>query len=110
MKKEEVKKLVDKLSKNFKRKEINIIFSGAIDFTIKMKNIKFFVTKDIIIIVNEDEKEFRVDPYYINNIEYKNKTIKLEMERLLYSTNRYLREVEKIEDFRNRIKRKSKNF
>jgi len=91
MRKEEVKTLVNKLSKDFKRKEINIIFSGAIEFTITMKNIKFFVTKDIIIIVNEDDKEFRVDPFYINDIEYKNNTIKLEMERLLYSTNRYLR-------------------
>lgn len=88
MKKEEVKELVSKLSKEFKKKEINIIFNGAIEFTITMKNIKFFVTKDIIIIVSDDDNEFRIDPYYINNIEYRNNTITLEMERLLYSTNR----------------------
>ena len=88
MKKEEVKELINKLSKDFKKKEINIIFSGAIEFTIKMKNIKFFVTKDIIIIVNEDDMEFRIDPYYINDIKYKNNTIEIEMERLLHYTNR----------------------
>ena len=68
---------------NFKRKEINIIFTGTIEFTITMKNIKFFVTKDIIIIVSDDDREFRIDPYYINDIEYRNKTIRFEMERLL---------------------------
>lgn len=83
MKKEEVKELINTLSKNFKKKEINVIFSGAIDFIITMKNIKFFVTRDIIIIVDDNDKEFRIDPYYINDIEYKNNTIKLEMERLL---------------------------
>lgn len=83
MKKEEVKELINTLSKNFKKKEINIIFSGAIEFIITMKNIKFFVTRDIIIIVDDNDKEFRIDPYYINDIEYKNNTIKLEMERLL---------------------------
>lgn len=83
MKKEEVKELVSKLSKDFKRKEINIIFTGTIEFTITMKNIKFFVTKDIIIIVSDDDREFRIDPYYINDIEYRNNTIKFEMERLL---------------------------
>lgn len=88
MKKEEVKELVSKLSKDFKRKEINIIFTGAIEFTITMKNIKFFVTKDIIIIVSDDDREFRIDPFYINDIEYRNNTIILEMERLLYSTIR----------------------
>ena len=83
MKKEEVKELVSKLSKDFKRKEINIIFTGTIEFTITMKNIKFFVTKDIIIIVSDDDREFRIDPYYINDIEYRNNTIRFEMERLL---------------------------
>ena len=83
MKKEEVKELINTLSKNFKKKEINVIFSGAIDFIITMKNIKFFVTRDIIIIVDDNDKEFRIDPYYINDIEYKNNTIKLEIERLL---------------------------
>lgn len=83
MKKEEVKELVRKLSKNFKKKEINIIFNGAIEFTITMKNIKFFVTKDIIIIVSDDGREFRIEPYYIKDIEYRNNNIKLEMERLL---------------------------
>lgn len=86
MKKEEVKELINTLSKNFKKKEINVIFSGAIDFIITMKNIKFFVTRDIIIIVDDNDKEFRIDPYYINDIEYKNNTIKLEMERLLWHT------------------------
>lgn len=80
MKKEEVKELVSKLSKKFKKKEINIIFNGAIEFVITMKNIKFFVTKDIIIIVSDDDREFRIDPYYINDIEYRNNTIKFEME------------------------------
>lgn len=88
MKKEEVKELINTLSKNFKKKEINVIFSGAIDFIITMKNIKFFVTRDIIIIVDDNDKEFRIDPYYINDIEYKNNTIKLEMERLLWHTIR----------------------
>ena len=88
MKKEEVKELINTLSKNFKKKEINIIFSGAIEFIITMKNIKFFVTRDIIIIVDDNDKEFRIDPYYINDIEYKNNTIKLEMERLLWHTIR----------------------
>lgn len=83
MKKEEVNELVRKLSKNFKKKEINIIFNGAIEFTITMKNIKFFVTKDIIIIVSDDDREFRIEPYYIKDIEYRNNNIKLEMERLL---------------------------
>ena len=62
MKKEEVKELINTLSKNFKKKEINVIFSGAIDFIITMKNIKFFVTRDIIIIVDDNDKEFRIDP------------------------------------------------
>lgn len=88
MKKEEVKELINTLSKNFKKKEINVIFSGAIEFIITMKNIKFFVTRDIIIIVDDNDKEFRIDPYYINDIEYKNNTIKLEMERLLWHTIR----------------------
>ncbi len=86
MNKEEMKELISKLSKDFKKKEIYIIFEGAIEFTIKMKNIKFFVTKDIIIIVSDDYREFKIEPYYINNIEYKNNTIELEMERL-YNTN-----------------------
>ena len=88
MNKEEIKELISKLSKDFKKKEIYIIFEGAIEFTIKMKNIKFFVTKDIIIIIDENDKEFRIEPHYIDNIEYRNNTIKLEMERLLYNTNR----------------------
>lgn len=87
MNKEEIKELISKLSKDFKKKEIYIILEGAIEFTIKMKNIKFFVTKDIIIIVSDDDREFKIEPYYINDIEYKNNTIKLEMERLLYNTN-----------------------
>ena len=80
MKKEEVKELINTLSKNFKKKEINIIFSGAIEFIITMKNIKFFVTRDIIIIVDDNDKEFRIDPFYIDDIEFKNNTIKFEME------------------------------
>ena len=80
MKKEEVKQLITSLSRNFKRKEINIIFSGAIDFIITMKNIKFFVTKDIIIILDKNDNEFRVDTYYINNIKFKNNAIQLDME------------------------------
>lgn len=83
MKREEVKELISKLSKDFKKKEINIIFTGAIEFTITMKNIKFFVTKDILIIVSDDDREFRIAPYYINDIEYRNNTIRFEMERLL---------------------------
>lgn len=80
MKKEEVKKLIYMLSKDFKKKEINVIFTGAVECAIKMKNIRFFVTKDIIIIVSDDDTEFRIDPYYINDIEYKNSTIRFEME------------------------------
>lgn len=80
MDKEEMKELISKLSKDFKKKEINIIFSGAIEFIITMKNIKFFITRDIIIIVDENDKEFRIDPYYIDDIEFKNNTIKIEME------------------------------
>lgn len=80
MNKEEVKELINTLSKNFKKKEINIIFNGAIEFIITMKNIKFFVTRDIIIIVDENDKEFRIDPFYIDDIEFKNNTIKFEME------------------------------
>lgn len=87
MNKEEIRELISKLSKDFKKKEIYIIFEGAIEFTIKMKNIKFFVTKDIIIIIDENDKEFRIEPHYIDNIEYQNNTIKFEMERLLYNTN-----------------------
>ena len=83
MKREEVKELISKLSKDFKKKEINIIFTGAIEFTITMKNIKFFVTKDILIIVSDDDREFRIAPYYINDIEDRNNTIRFEMERLL---------------------------
>lgn len=87
MNKEEVKELVNTLSKKFKRKEINIIFTGAIEFTIKMKNIRFFVTRDIIIIVNEDDTEIRIEPFYIDDIDYTNNVIKLDMERLLFDTN-----------------------
>ena len=87
MNKEEMKELISKLSKDFKKKEIYIIFEGAIEFTIKMKNIKIFVTKDIIIIIDENDKEFRIEPHYIDNIEYQNNTIKFEMERLLCNTN-----------------------
>ena len=87
MNKEEVKELVNTLSKKFKRKEINIIFTGAIEFTIKMKNIRFFVTRDIIIIVNEDDTEIRIEPFYIDGIDYTNNVIKLDMERLLFDTN-----------------------
>lgn len=80
MKKEEVKELIKTLSQNFKNKEIEIIFSGAIEFTVKMKNIKFFVTRDIIILVDENDKEFRIDPFYIDEIEFKNNNVKFEME------------------------------
>lgn len=80
MDKEQIKEIINILSKNFKNKEINIIFGGAIEFTLKMKNIKFFITRDIIIIVDENDKEFRIDPYYIDDIEFKNNTIKIEME------------------------------
>ena len=80
MKKEQIKEIINILSKNFKNKEIDIIFDGAIEFVLKMKNIKFFITRDIIIIVDENDKEFRIDPYYIDDIEFKNNTIKIEME------------------------------
>ena len=79
MDKEQIKEIINILSKNFKNKEINIIFSGAIEFTLKMKNIKFFITRDIIIIVDENDQEFRIDPYYIDDIEFKDNTIKIEM-------------------------------
>lgn len=80
MDKEQIKEIINILSKNFKNKEINIIFSGTIEFTLKMKNIKFFITRDIIIIVDENDKEFHIDPYYIDDIEFKNNTIKFEKE------------------------------
>ena len=52
MNKEEKEKLIKTLSKNFKNREIYVIFTGAIDYTITMNNIKFFITKDLIILVN----------------------------------------------------------
>lgn len=88
MKKEEVKQIISILSKSFKNKEINIIFNGAVEFIITMKNIRFFVSRDIIIIVSDDDRELRIDPYYIDKMEFKNNRIKFEMERLLYSTIR----------------------
>lgn len=80
MKKEVVEKLIKTLSKKFKRTELNLIFNGAIELIVKMKNIKFFVTKDIIIIIDEEGKELHIEPFYIDNIEFKNNNIKFEME------------------------------
>ncbi len=80
MNKENIRELISKLSKNFKNKEIIIIFNGAIEFTITMKNIRFFVTRNVIIIVDENDKEFKLDPFYIEDIKYSNHTITFEIE------------------------------
>lgn len=78
--KEDREKLIETLSKKFKNKEIYLIFDGAIShYTITMNNIKFFVTKDLIVLVNEDDKELHIDPFYVEDIKYKNNTIKIEM-------------------------------
>ena len=80
MKEEIVEKLIKTLSRKFKRTELNLIFNGSIELIIKMKNIKFFVTKDIIIILDESGKELHIEPFYIDNIEFRNNNIKFEME------------------------------
>ena len=80
MKEEVVEKLIKTLSKKFKRTELNLIFNGAIELIVKMKNIKFFVAKDIIIIIDEEGKELHIESFYIDNIEFRNKNIKFEME------------------------------
>ena len=79
MNKEEKEKLIKTLSKNFKNREIYVIFTGAIDYTITMNNIKFFITKDLIILVNEDDRELHIDPFYIEHIQYTKATIDLKM-------------------------------
>ena len=79
MDKEERTKLIKTLSNNFKNKEIYIIFTGAIDYTVTMHNIKFFVTNDLIILVNEDDRELHIDPFYIEDIEYTSATINIKM-------------------------------
>lgn len=80
MNKQEKERLIKMLSNNFKNKEIYIVFTGAIsNYTIIMNNIKFFVTKDLIILVNEDDRELHIDPFYIEDIKYRNHTIKIEM-------------------------------
>ena len=75
--KEEKEKLIKTLSKNFKNREIYVIFTGALDYTITMNNIKFFITKDLIILVNEDDRELHIDPFYIEHILYNKDTIDL---------------------------------
>ena len=80
MKEEIVEKLIKTLSKKFKRAELNLIFNGSIELIVKMKNIKFFVTKDIIIILDEEGKEFHIDPFFIDNISFRNNNIEFEME------------------------------
>ena len=80
MKEEIVEKLIKTLSRKLKRTELNLIFNGSIELIIKMKNIKFFVTKDIIIILDESGKELHIEPSYIDNIEFRNNNIKFEME------------------------------
>ena len=44
-----------------------------------MNNIKFFITKDLIILVNEDDRELHIDPFYIEHIQYTKATIDLKM-------------------------------
>lgn len=79
MKEEIVEKLIKTLSRKFKRTELNLIFNGAIELIVKMKNIKFFVTKDIIII-DDSGKELHIETFYIDNIEFRNNNVKFEME------------------------------
>lgn len=79
MDKEEKTKLIKTLSNNFKNKEIYVIFTGAIDYTVTMHNIKFFVTNDLIILVNDNDKELHIDPFYIEDIKYINNTIDIQM-------------------------------
>lgn len=80
MNKQEKERLIKTLSNNFKNKEIYVIFTGAIsNYTITMNNIKFFVTKDLIILVNEDNRELHIDPFYIEDIKYTSHTIEVEM-------------------------------
>lgn len=80
MNKEETKRIIKLLNEKFKNKEIYINITGAIETTVIIPNMKYFISKNTIIFSNGEQAEFEIDPYWIEEIKVTNKSVKIDME------------------------------
>ncbi len=80
MNKEETKRIIKLLNEKFKNKEIYINITGAIETTVIIPNMKYFISKNTMIFSNGEQAEFKIDPYWIEEIKVTNKSVKIDME------------------------------
>lgn len=74
------KNIIKTLNKNFKGKDVNIIFSGSLETTIKLYDFRFYISRDTTIFSDKKGNELKIDNYWINNVIIKSNVIKFEFE------------------------------
>ena len=79
MKKDIIKEIVKVLSKRYKNKTVNIIFSGGIETVVKIHNFRYYISQDTTILSDEKANQLKIDNYLIENVEINNDTIILTM-------------------------------
>ncbi len=75
-----IKDIIKILNKDFKGKDVNIIFTGSLDTIIKLYNFRFYISKDTTIFSDKKGNELKIDNYWINNVIIKNNLIRFEFE------------------------------
>lgn len=80
MNNKQIKEIIKIFNKNFKRKDIIVTFLGSIETYIKIPNLKFFLTQDIMILTDGKNKELKIELYWVNDVNIQEKKIIFEME------------------------------
>ena len=72
--------MINVLNKNLKNNDCNIIFRGTLDMILKIKNLKFFICNEWIILLSGKDVKLKIDTYWISDIIINKRNIILEME------------------------------
>ncbi len=80
MKEQDIERIIKIFNKNFRNKDILIIFEGSIETYIKMNNFKFLLTRDDMVLTDGKDKKLKIDLYWANNVKIQENRIEIDME------------------------------
>ena len=80
MKEQDIERIIKIFNKNFRNKDILLIFEGSIETYIKMNNFKFLLTRDDMVLTDGKDKKLKIDLYWANNVKIQENRIEIDME------------------------------
>lgn len=80
MSNEEVKKVIQIFNKKFRNKTVNIIFAGTLEQTLSIKNFRYFISKNSMILLDKHEEILKIDLDWLNDLKFRDNSVKLNME------------------------------